>query len=104
MWRSRAQACRPLLGRLRLPVFPEQLGHEMTKNQADITEFVERMKRFDPTLTPEQQVAVLDSLKMPGIATIEAALKHLQQQRHFSAKQLDALHHHLKKRWPAGMA
>jgi hypothetical protein len=76
----------------------------MTKNQADITEFVERMKRFDPTLTPEQQVAVLDSLKMPGITTIEAALKHLQQQRHFSAKQLDALHHHLKKRWPAGMA
>ena len=75
----------------------------MTKNLADITEFVERIKRLDPTLTPEQQVTVLGSLKRPTIITIEAALKHLQQQTHFSAKQLDALHHHLKKRWPAGM-
>jgi hypothetical protein len=48
-------------------------------------------------------VTVLGSLKRPTITTIEAALKHLQQQTHFSAKQLDALHHHLKKRWPAGM-
>jgi hypothetical protein len=75
----------------------------MTKNLTDITEFAERMKRLDPTLTPEQREAVLGSLKRSGITTIEAALKHLQQQRHFSAKQLDALHHHLKKRWPAGM-
>jgi hypothetical protein len=52
----------------------------MMKNLPDIAEFV------------------------PGITAIEAALKHLQQQRHFSAKQLDALYHHLKKRWPAGMA
>jgi hypothetical protein len=80
-----------------------QPGHLMTKNLADITEFVERIKRLDPTLTPEQQVTVLGSLKRPTITTIEAALKHLQQQTHFSAKQLDALHHHLKKRWPAGM-
>jgi hypothetical protein len=75
----------------------------MTKDLTDITEFVERMNRLDPTLTPEQQVAILGSLKRSGITTIEAALKHLQQQTHFSAKQLDALHHHLKKRWPAGM-
>jgi hypothetical protein len=40
----------------------------MTKNLADITEFVERMKRLDPTLTPEQHVAVLGGAKASATA------------------------------------